>query len=224
MILKDFPIEELPREKVLDRGVDCLSNVELIAILLRTGTKNESVLSLSQQVLNDIGGIGKLREVDYFQLTAIKGIKKAKAVTLLAAIELTKRLMVNRVKVKLDNPRDIYNYIVNEVLFENREKLYLICLNTRLELLKSKLISIGASDMTLFPCNEIVKEALICGSKRIVVIHNHPSGDARPSIEDIDVTNHLMDMCKKMDIDCIDHIIIGDQSYYSFADKRVIDV
>lgn len=224
MILKDYPSDELPRERAVKYGISTLSNVELIALLLRTGSKDESVLGLSQKVINEIGGIEKLREVEYHQLINIKGIKTAKAIGLLACVELTKRMMVIPGKVKLTTPREIYDYIIGEVMFEQREKVYLICLNTRLEVIKVKLMSMGSNDMTVFSCVDFFKEALLCGAKKIVLIHNHPSGNPSPSNEDFEVTKQLLEMSNKLDIDCIDHLIIGEHCFYSFSAKVIIDV
>lgn len=224
MILRDFPVEELPREKVLKKGVGSLSNVEILALLLRTGTKDASVLSLSQQVLNEVGGMEKLKHVELEHLVMIKGIKEAKAITLMAAIELTKRMMVSSKKVRLESCKDIYDYVVGEVLFENREKVYVICMNVKLEVIKMKLLCMGTVDASLIESNDIFKEALLCGSKRIALVHNHPSGDPTPSKCDEDVTKHIMEMAKKLDIECIDHIIVGEHCFYSFIVGSIIHV
>lgn len=224
MILKEFPLEELPREKVMNRGVQSLSNVELIAILLRTGTRDESVLALAQAVLNHVGGMEKLKQVEYEQLVQIKGIKKAKAITLMASVELTKRLMIKSNKQRLKTPLDIYEYVVSEVLFENREKVYVLCFNIKLEVIKMKLLCVGTVDQSLIDHKDIFKEAFLCGSNIIALIHNHPSGDPTPSKADIDVTKKIGDMAKKFDIECIDHLIIGENCFYSFSNGCIIDL
>lgn len=222
VILKEYPIEELPREKAIEQGVSSLSNVELVAILLRTGNKQESAIELSQKILNQVGGMNGFKNINYHTLIQIKGIKKAKAVTLLAAIELAKRLLkTTATKPMLNNPTKIYHYIINEVIFQQQERVYVLCLNNRLEVVSSKLLFIGGSDFSMMSSNEIFQQVLVSGTKKFVLIHNHPSGNPSPSKEDISVTKKIDEMAKSLEITFIDHIIIGENSFYSFSGNQL---
>lgn len=225
MILKEYPIEDRPREKVKRLGIETLSNTELLAVLLRTGNKQESVIELSQRVLNEIGGIQNLQEIGYHQLITIKGIKEAKAITILAILEIGKRISrESQVRAIIKEPKDAYLYIRDRMEYEKQEKVYLLCLNTHLEVVKEKLLFIGSNDMSIMSGKEIFKETFLCGSNRIVIIHNHPSGYPQPSKEDIDITKRLEEMASKLEIEFIDHIIIGQNSFYSFASNMVLKI
>lgn len=225
MKIVDSPLEERPREKALKYGFDSLSTIELLALILRTGNKQESVLEMSQRLLNEIGGLAKLEHSHYQQLISIKGIKKAKAVSILAVLELAKRLVMSDDSITMiKEPQDAYYYIYNKVRFEKQEKVILLCLNTHLEVIKEKVLFIGSDDMSVISGKEIFKETIMCGSSRVILIHNHPSGHPDPSLEDVEVTRRLEKMAKDLEIEWIDHIIIGKNCFYSFAAKRVIEM
>lgn len=225
MNLKHYPKYEQPREKAIHYGIERLSNVELLALLLRTGNKQESVLELSRRVLEEIGGFQELKVVGYHQLVSIKGIKEAKAITVLAILEISKRLLEQPVnKMMIKEPKDAYLYIKNRVHFEKQEKVYVLCLNTHLEVVKEKLLFVGSVDMSVISGREIFKEAFLCGSNRIVVIHNHPSGHPQPSTEDREITDKLTDMARKLEIELVDHIIVGNNCFYSFASNMVVKI
>lgn len=225
MTIKDCPLEERPREKALKYGFDALSTIELLALILRTGNKQESVLEMSQRLLNEVGGLAKLEHCHYQQLTSIKGIKKAKAVSILAVLELAKRLVMLEDSITMiKEPQDAYYYIYNKVRFEKQEKVILLCLNTHLEVVKEKTVFIGSDNMSIISGKEIFKEAIMCGSSRVLLIHNHPSGHPDPSLEDVEVTKRLEKMAHDLEIEWIDHIIIGKNSFYSFAAKRIIEM
>lgn len=223
MILKSFPLEERPREKALRNGIDLLSNAELLAIIIRTGNKQESVLQLSQRIINEIGGFNYLKDVGYNQLIEIKGIKEAKAVSVLAIIELAKRITNNYGNEKrvIKDPKDGYKIVKNKLLFENQEKVILLCLNNHLEVIKEKIVFVGSHNMSIISGREIFKEALMCNSSRIMIVHNHPSGHPDPSSEDVEVTNKLKAMGSELEIELLDHLIIGKNCFYSFASNNV---
>ncbi len=225
MILKDYPVQELPREKAITKGISTLSNVELLAVILRTGNKQESVIEMAQRLLNEVGGISFLKDVDYHQLISLKGIKGAKAVSLLASVELAKRILsINEDKFILKSPEDVYHYIISELVFEKQERVYILCFNNKLQLLRSKLLFIGNFDTSLFSPLEIFKEAFLCNSSRIVLVHNHPSGNPTPSKQDISVTKQINEVSKSLEIECVDHIIIGNDRFYSFSANKIIKI
>ena len=217
MKLKNYPLEERPREKAFHHGIESLNNIELLALVLRTGNKQESAIELAQRVINEIGGFRYLHDINYYQLIQIKGIKQAKAIEVLAIIEIAKRLDKQPVAMSaIKEPRDGYELLKNQLMFEQQEKVIVLCLNSRLEVIKEKTVFISG--------RELFKEALICGSNRVMVVHNHPSGNPEPSIEDIEATERLYSMAKELDIDVVDHLIIGRSRFYSFASNKIIEV
>lgn len=216
------PVEERPREKAIYYGIETLSNQELVAVILRTGNKEMSVLNLSQFLLDEIGGFQELKDIDYQRLIQIKGIKQAKAIELMACIELAKRMQSKQsIKNRIRQPKDAYAYIKNKLMFEKQEKVVLLCLNNHLEIVQDKLLFIGSGDVALLETKEVFQYTLRSGCNRIILIHNHPSGDPKPSQEDREITQKIEQMAKHLDIEFIDHIIIGDHCYYSFKSNQI---
>ncbi len=216
------PVEERPREKAIYYGIETLSNQELIAVILRTGNKEMSVLSLAQFLLEEIGGFQELKDIDYQRLIQIKGIKQAKAIELMACIELAKRMQSKQaLKNRIRQPKDAYAYIKNKLMFEKQEKVILLCLNNHLEIIQDKLLFVGSGDVALLETKEVFQYTLRSGCNRIILIHNHPSGDPKPSQEDREITRKIEQMAKHLDIEFIDHIIIGDHCYYSFKSNQI---
>ena len=208
------PVEERPREKAIYYGIETLSNQELVAVILRTGNKEMSVLNLAQFLLDEIGGFQELKDIDYQRLIQIKGIKQAKAIELMACIELAKRMQSKQsIKNRIRQPKDAYAYIKNKLMFEKQEKVVLLCLNNHLEIVQDKLLFIGSGDVSLLETKEVCN--------RIILIHNHPSGNPKPSHEDQEITRKIEMMAKHLDIEFIDHIIIGDHCYYSFKSNQI---
>lgn len=225
MKLKNYPLEERPREKAFHHGIESLNNIELLALVLRTGNKQESAIELAQRVINEIGGFRYLHDINYYQLIQIKGIKQAKAIEVLAIIEIAKRLDKQPVAMSaIKEPRDGYELLKNQLMFEQQEKVIVLCLNSCLEVIKEKTVFIGGNNISIISGRELFKEALICGSNRVMVVHNHPSGNPEPSIEDIEATERLYSMAKELDIDVVDHLIIGRSRFYSFASNKIIEV
>lgn len=225
MKLKNYPLEERPREKAFHHRIESLNNIELLALVLRTGNKQESAIELAQRIINEIGGFRYLHDINYYQLIQIKGIKQAKAIEVLAIIEIAKRLDKQPVAMSaIKEPRDGYELLKNQLMFEQQEKVIVLCLNSRLEVIKEKNVFIGGNNISIISGRELFKEALICGSNRVMVVHNHPSGNPEPSIEDIEATERLYSMAKELDIDVVDHLIIGRSRFYSFASNKIIEV
>lgn len=216
------PVEERPREKAIYYGIETLSNQELVAVILRTGNKEMSVLNLAQFLLDEIGGFQELKDIDYQKLIQIKGIKQAKAIELMACIELAKRMQSKQsIKNRIRQPKDAYAYIKNKLMFEKQEKVVLLCLNNHLEIVQDKLLFIGSGDVSLLETKEVFQYTLRSGCNRIILIHNHPSGNPKPSHEDQEITRKIEMMAKHLDIEFIDHIIIGDHCYYSFKSNQI---
>ena len=222
-MMLNCPRFERPREKAICNGIETLSNQELIAVILRTGNKEMSVLNLASLLLEEIGGFQALKDVDYYQLTKIKGIKQAKAIELMASIELAKRMQKENTKrFVIKEPQDGYEYIKHKLMFEKQEKVILLCLNSRLEIIQEKLLFIGSGDASMLETKEVFQHTLRCGANRIILIHNHPSGDCTPSRDDMASTLAISKAGKIIGINVLDHIIIGDRSYSSLRELKLM--
>ncbi|MCD7949349.1 MAG: DNA repair protein RadC [Erysipelotrichaceae bacterium] len=222
-MIKNLPIEENPREKALSQGIESLSNVELLALILRTGNKEESVLQLAQRLLNEIGGFQQLRQITYAKLISLKGINKAKAIAILSIIEIAKRLKeIPQSDVILQTPEDIFLYVKNELMFLSQENFVLICLDCRNHVIKKKTIFVGTVQTSLVTPREVFKEAIEMNSSKIILVHNHPSGDAHPSHEDLSLTKNFLEIGTMLDIEVLDHVIIGWNQYFSVAAMKFV--
>ncbi|WP_028043786.1 RadC family protein [Candidatus Stoquefichus massiliensis] len=221
-MIKSLPKEENPREKALIYGIESLNNVELLALILRTGNKEESVLQLSQRLLNDIGGFSQLNHVSYADLIQLKGIKEAKAIEILSIIEIAKRLQANiSPGQSLVTPTDIYQRVKNKLMFLKQEHFVILCLDNKNRVLKEKTIFIGSINMSVVTPREVFKEAIHVSSAKLVLLHNHPSGDAFPSDEDKQLTIQFIQLGEMMSIEIIDHLIIGWNQFYSFKADQI---
>ena len=223
MNLKEIPITERPREKLLKYGKENLSDAELLAIILKTGTKDCNVNELAFKVIRKLNGIEKLKDVSFNTLTSIKGIGTAKAIELLVLSELSRRINRKEVtkKVKYINPKTIYEN--SKYLFDNlkQEHFYCLYLNTKKELIERKLLFMGTLNKSIVHPREVFKEAYRLSASSIICLHNHPSGDLTPSKEDIRITDSLIKIGQINGIPVIDHIIISDNGYYSFYENNI---
>ena len=221
-MIKTLPLEENPREKALTYGIETLNKVELLALILRTGHKNESVIQLSQRLLTEIGGFANLSTVTYADLIALKGIKQAKAIEILSIIEIAKRLKdVSSIEKPLLNPYDIFGRVHNQLMFLKQEHFLLLCLDNKNKVIKEKTIFIGSLNMSVVTPREVFKEAIAISSAKIVLVHNHPSGDALPSEEDLLMTEQFQKLGQMMSIEVIDHIVVGWNQFYSIMAKQL---
>ena len=220
MIIKDIPKFERPREKVINQGVQYLSNNELIAILLRTGTKNQNVLKVSEQILYKLSNINDLYNLTISELTSIKGIGPSKAVTLLAAVELGKRISnLNEKDYILNSSGKVYLFMQNYYINVKEEHLYGLYLNSKGKLIQAVELSKGTINSTLIDCETIFKWYYKLSSSAIILAHNHPSGDPTPSIQDLKKTEEVVKKAKMLNINVLDHIIIG-KTYYSIRENN----
>ena len=224
MKIKDIPKNERPREKLMKYGKENMSNSELLAILLKTGTKGESALDLAVNVLKKIKSIENLKNISFDDIKTIKGIGEAKAIELIVISELSKRIYYKHsetLKEKYNTPDSIYQK--NKYLLDNlkQECFYCLYLNTKKELIERKLLFMGTLNKSVVHPREVFKEAYKLSASSIVCIHNHPSGNYMPSKEDIDLTNALIKLGKINAIPIIDHLIIGDNGYYSFYENSI---
>ncbi|GGB28205.1 DNA repair protein RadC [Virgibacillus dakarensis] len=221
IMIKDVPKADRPRERLLTFGAGHLSNQELFAILLGSGTKEESVMALSQRLLTHFEGLKLLKDATIEELTAIKGIGTAKGVLLLSAIELGKRM--NQYKPDdryiIRSPEDGADYIMEEMRGLSQEHFVVLFLNTKNQIVHRQTIFVGSLNASIVHPREIYREAVKRSAASIICAHNHPSGDPSPSQEDIHVTRRLVESGKMIGIELLDHLVIGDRKFVSLKEK-----
>jgi DNA repair protein RadC len=220
-MIRDVPKEERPRERFIRYGPKSLSNQELLAILLRTGTRSESVLQLAQRLLIRFEGLHLLKDATLEELTKIEGIGEAKAIQILAAIELGRRIgnIAQQERYVIRSPEDGARYLMEEMRFLTQEHFVCLYLKTKNQVIHKQTVFIGSLNASIVHPREIFKEGLKRSAASIICFHNHPSGDPTPSREDIDVTKRLKECGKILGIELLDHIIIGDRKYISLKEK-----
>ncbi|WIW71400.1 MULTISPECIES: RadC family protein [Anaerosinus] len=227
LMVRDLPDMERPREKLLLKGAQSLSDAELLAILLRTGTKEDSVIRVAEKLLSVYKNesLGEFANLSVNDFSKIKGIGKVKAITVLAALELGKRLAEapSIERKKITSPQDVVNYFMPRFRYEKKEHFIVVLLDTKNHILATPVISVGCLNSSIVHPREVFREAIVHFAAAMILVHNHPSGDPTPSKEDIHVTHKLIEAGGLMDIKVIDHIIIGDNCYISLKEERVID-
>lgn len=224
--IKSWAEEDRPREKLMLKGKQTLSDAELLAILLGSGSREESAVSLSQKILNQSKnnlnelGLRTLKELQQF-----KGIGEAKAVTIVAAMELGRRRQLSAIieRPKLTSSLDSYHLIAPILMDLPHEEFWILCLNRKLELFARERISTGGIAATIVDPKIVFRRALEKGASSIILVHNHPSGSIKPSQEDLVLTQKLVLSGDLLDIKVLDHLIIGGQGYFSFTDEGIIN-
>lgn len=223
MKIKDLPNNEKPRERMMLYGAENLSNADLISIVLSSGTKDMSVKEISDNVLKTIGNINNLSNIGIRELSKIKGIGEVKAITLLAAIELGKRVTNKEISLnmKLNNSSIVHEHF--KTLFKNlkQEKFIAIYLDNKKRLISYKTLFIGTLNQSIVHPREIYNEAIKLNACTIICIHNHPSMILEPSKEDIDFTEKLIKTGNIIGIPLIDHIITNGEEYFSFYESKI---
>ncbi|GAA0483513.1 DNA repair protein RadC [Salinibacillus aidingensis] len=221
VFVKDVPKNDRPRERLMQLGSDHLSNQDLLAIILGTGTKNESVMSLSHRLLIHFEGLPLLKDATVEELTAIKGIGKAKAVVLMAALEIGKRVYSYKPSERyaIRSPEDGADFVMEELRHLNQEHFLVLFLNTKNQVVHQQTVFIGSLNASIVHPREIYREAVKRSAASIICAHNHPSGDPSPSQEDIHVTKRLSECGKMIGIELLDHLVIGDRKYVSMKEK-----
>ncbi|MCW3491354.1 RadC family protein [Dethiobacter alkaliphilus] len=224
LTIKDLPPSERPRERLLANGTPSLSDADLIAILIRSGTREETAVQLAERVLLNVGGLQELPRCGADDILSIKGLGPAKAVTILAAAELAKRLSsrLRHESVTVSSPGDAAGLVMEEMRHNLREHFRAIMLDTKNKVLGIEEISIGSLNTSLVHPREVFRPAIRKACASIILIHNHPSGDPTPSREDLDVTRRLREAGRLIGIEILDHIIIGDGKFISFREKGLL--
>ncbi|MDZ7332441.1 MAG: DNA repair protein RadC [candidate division KSB1 bacterium] len=222
--IKDWPEHERPRERLIKHGADRLQDAELLAIILRTGDKEHSAVDLARILLNKYGTFRGLDARSIQELCEIQGIGQTKAVQIKAALEIGKRMAAEQVKMKMriDTCEDVYNLVGHYMRDLNREEFKIILLTSRNHLILERTIFEGTLTESIVNAREIVREALNNSAAGIVFVHNHPSGDPTPSLEDKNITKRLVEACKLVDVQPHDHIIIGKDRYFSFLQNGLL--
>ena len=219
MQIKNMPEAERPQEKMLYSGAESLSNSELLALIIRTGTGNKSSVRLADEVISYANEtIGDLGMAEVRELTEIDGIGEAKACSIVAAMELSKRLISDRqgsIRVKIRDSQQVAEILMKEMMYEKREFFMTLNLNSRLQVESKSVISIGNIDSAPVHPREVFGPAIRRGAAAVVVAHNHPSGDPTPSSQDIDVTNRLIKASEILGIKLLDHVIVGNGCFIS---------
>ncbi len=226
--IKDLPTIERPYEKLEEFGAEVLSNAELLAIIIRSGNKNETSVALAQRLLKQDQsnkGLSFLYDLSLEQLRAIKGIGKVKAIQIKAIMELSKRIassfsIGNRVIVK--SPEDVCRLLMEDVRHLGKEVFKVVFLNTKNHVIKTVDISIGSLSASIVHPREVFSEAVKTGCAAVILVHNHPSGDPEPSSDDVETTKRLADAGSILGIKVLDHIIIGDGRFVSLKEKGII--
>jgi len=222
--IKDLPKNERPREKMLRYGAEYLSNSELLALILRTGTKEDSVLNLCDRLLSHCGGIKGSSSPSINDLKQVKGIGEVKATQVLALAELATRFNSFKSGEEhiVSSPKDVSNYMMRQMKGLKKEYFKLIMLNTKNIIISVKDISIGNLNSSIVHPREVFIEAIKLSSASVILCHNHPSGDPTPSKEDILITKRLKECGTLLGIEVLDHIIIGNEAYISLKEKGII--
>jgi DNA repair protein RadC len=219
--LREVPSEERPRERMLQFGAHALSNAELLAILLRTGTYSESAVRLAQRILSECGDLRSLVDMSKDQLTQIKGIGNAKALQIQASIELGKRLARSTMNeaVTIRSPENVADLMREELRYLQKEHFVCLFLNTKNHVIGQETLSMGSLNASIVHPREVFRAAIKRSSASIVCVHNHPSGDPTPSPEDIQLTHRLTEAGSIIGIEVLDHIIIGDHKFVSLKEQ-----
>ncbi|WP_353106340.1 RadC family protein [Acetoanaerobium noterae] len=223
-LIKDIIKEERPRETLLKKGETYLSDSELLAILINNGTKDKSAITLAREIIETSDGIRNLSNITVEELSKIKGIGLAKACRIISALELGRRVSVasEMQKFKISSPQDIGNVYMEELRYKKKEIFRVVLLNTKNVIIGSKDISEGSLNASIVHPREVFLEAIKKSANKMILMHNHPSGDPTPSSEDINITKRLISAGQIVGIEILDHVIIGDGNFYSFKENGQI--
>ena len=219
--MKQLPISERPYEKLEMYGENTLSNAELLAIIIKSGTKEESSIETAQKILSmknkNSDNLRFIQDMSIEEFTSIKGIGRVKAIQLKAVGEIAKRLSrpIENSKVKISSPGDVANLLIDELRYERREIVKVIILNTKNVVIKMVDICLGSNNSAILKPKDALIDAIKMGAPKIILVHNHPSGDPTPSKADIDFTKRLEQASSIVGIELLDHIIIGDSKFES---------
>jgi DNA repair protein RadC len=220
-MIRDMPEHDRPRERLMQVGAESLSTTELLAITLRTGVGGENVLRLAERLLAQFKHLPGLARASIAELRTVKGIGPAKAVEIKAALEIGRRLTATapEERPRVTSPADAANLLMTEMMFLEQEQLRVILLDTRNRVLSTPTIYVGSLNTSVVRVGELFRAAIRGNAAALIVAHNHPSGDPAPSPEDVKVTRQVVEAGELLDIDVLDHIIIGRQHFVSLKER-----
>lgn len=224
LTVKELPTSERPYEKCERYGAVSLSDAELLAVILRTGTKEQRVIDLAVNILNYSTAYPGLKGLNYLMMkdfTKIKGVGRVKAIELLCLTEITKRMSreIHKDSLKLITPQSVADYYMQDLRHLTREQVLLLLMDSKNKIIKDMIISEGTVNTSIMPTREVFVQAVKYEAVNIILLHNHPSGDPTPSAEDIRVTKRLYEAGNLIGITLMDHIIIGDNRYISLKEQ-----
>ena len=222
--IKKMPIYDRPRERLINYGAGSLSNEELLSILLNSGTKDISVKNLASIILSKTNNLKDLEKLSYHDLISIKGVGLVKASIILSFLELSKRINMEEASInniKLNDPLKVFNYFKYRVN-KYQEEFYCIYLDAKKRVISYKLLFVGTVNHSMVHPRDIFKEAYNLNAAFIICVHNHPSGDVSPSLDDINITKRILEIGNLMGIKLVDHIIVSESNYYSFLENGKI--
>lgn len=224
IMIRDLPLEERPREKLKALGAGALSNAELLAILLRSGSRNESAVQMASRILARAGGLRSLPDLSLEELQENKGIGPDKAVMIKAALELGSRLATTprQLAESVVTPGQAADLFMEELRYKKKEYFKILLLNTKNHVISREEISVGSLSASIVHPREIFNIPLRKSAASIILFHNHPSGDPTPSQQDLEVTRRLVDAGNILGVTVRDHIIIGDGCFFSFREKGLL--
>lgn len=219
--IKDMNEDEKPREKLMSKGVKYLTNAELLAVLIRTGNNDMNAVELSSRIIKSSpNGIRGLMEQSIDELCDIKGVGPSKATIIKAALELGNRVSTYVPdRTKISNPWNVYDFYMEELRYLKKEVFKVILLNTKNEIICDVDVSVGSLNSSIVHPREVFVEPIRKSANSVILMHNHPSGNPTPSVEDINVTKRLISVGEIIGINVLDHIIIGDGQYYSLKEE-----
>lgn len=226
VMVRDLPKEVRPREKLLQYGASALSDIELLAILLRTGTTSKSVLHLAEDVLAQYKdkGLAAIMHISPQEIASIHGIGLAKAATVIAAVELGRRLSERAARTleKVEGPEDVARYVIPSLRFEQKEHFLAMFLDIRNRILTLSTISVGSLTSSIAHPREVFREAIRYSAASVILVHNHPSGDPAPSREDIQLTKQMMKAGEIMGIPVLDHVVVAGDNFVSLKEANCL--
>lgn len=220
-MIRDLPVDERPRERLIRVGARVMSNAELLAIAVRTGVGGENVLRVAERLLSRFEGLPGIARASLAELQSVNGIGPAKAVTIKASLELGRRLMAAapEERPRITSPADAANLLMSEMMLLQQEELRVVLLDTRNHVLRIKTVYKGSLNTSVVRIGEVYRDAVKDNAAALIVTHNHPSGDPSPSPEDVHVTRQIRQAGSLLDIELLDHIIIGRQRYISLKER-----
>jgi DNA repair protein RadC len=221
--VKEMPLEERPRERMMHVGPQAMSTAELLAIILRVGVGGENVLTLAQRLLASFEGLGGLARAEFSQLAAVRGLGTAKSAQILAALELGRRLMAESPEERwqIRAPSDAAHILMPKLGFQEQEHFVVLYLDTRNRVTDQETLYIGSLNTSLVRIAEVFRGAVRRNCAAVIVAHNHPSGDPTPSPEDVTLTRRLVDAGKLLEVDVLDHLVIGNNRFISLRERAL---